>query len=176
VLAYHPGIPRAPVETRRWCFKESRHLSFALEERLPLVDILLVENNEGDIRLAEEALRETDFDATLHVVRDGIEALDFLSREGPYSDAPRPSLILLDLNMPRLGGREVLERIKQDDALKSIPVVVLSTSSAREDVALSYQLHANCYFTKPPELNAYLDMVQSIERFWLQMVDLPPAS
>jgi chemotaxis family two-component system response regulator Rcp1 len=152
-------------------------LSFALlEERLPLVDILLVENNEGDIRLAEEALRETDFDATLHVVRDGIEALDFLGREGPYADAPRPSLILLDLNMPRLGGREVLERIKEDDELKSIPVVVLSTSSAQEDVELSYQLHANCYFTKPPELNAYLDMVQNIERFWLQLVDLPPAS
>lgn len=165
------------VECARWqAFEGIRLLSFACNNGLPLVDILLVENNEGDIRLAEEALRETDFDATLHVVRDGVEALEFLNHEGPYGDAPRPTLILLDLNMPRLGGREVLGQIKEDDGLKSIPVVVLSTSSASEDVALSYKLHANCYFTKPPELNEYLDMVKSIERFWLELVDLPPSA
>jgi chemotaxis family two-component system response regulator Rcp1 len=138
-------------------------------------DILLIENNEGDICLTEEALKEGDGRANLHVVRDGVEALAFLRHENGYEEVPRPSLILLDLNMPRLSGREVLTRLKADSGLCAIPVVVLSTSSAIEDVQLSYQLHANCYFTKPSDLNEYMAMVHNIEQFWLKQVDLPPA-
>jgi len=136
-------------------------------------DVLMVENNEGDIFLAEEALKESASTVRLHVVRDGVQALAFLRREGIHRDAPRPRLILLDLNIPRLSGREVLFEIKSDHDLKTIPVVVLSTSADQEDVRLSYELHANCYITKPPELGEYLRMVHAIEHFWLDLVNPP---
>ncbi len=137
------------------------------------VVILLVEDNPGDIRLTEEALKEGKVRNSLHVVMDGEEAMAFLRNEGEYTDAPRPDLILLDLNLPRKDGREVLAEIKDDDDLKCIPVVVLTTSQAEEDVARTYNLHANCYITKPVDLEQFLNVVRSIEDFWLSVVKLP---
>ncbi len=166
-----PHEPHAPILNRT---RPEVRVPVALEASGgPAADILLVENNEGDIFLAQEALKDSALEIRLHVVRDGVDARAFLRREGPHAAAPRPKMILLDLNMPRLSGREVLQQIKQDPELMTIPVVVLSTSSTAEDVRLSYELHANCYITKPPELSAYLDMVKDIERFWLSQVDLP---
>jgi CheY-like chemotaxis protein len=133
------------------------------------VDILLVEDSPGDVRLTREALREAKVPLTLHVVIDGAEALEFLSREGRFGDAPRPSLILLDFNLPRMGGAELLERIKRDPSLMSIPVVVLTTSESPADVAQSYQLHANCYITKPVDLEVYSEVFH----FWLSVARLP---
>ncbi len=147
----------------------------AADDRTSQATILLIENNEGDICLADEALKNGGIPVRLHVVRNGVDALAFLNRTGAYKAAPRPALILLDLNMPRLDGREVLARIKTNDALKAIPVIVLSTSSSREDVLRSYELHANCYLTKPTELSEYLELVHAMKQFWLQMADLPPA-
>jgi chemotaxis family two-component system response regulator Rcp1 len=135
--------------------------------------ILLVEDNPGDIRLTEEALKEGKVRNSLHVVMDGEEAMAFLKKNGEYADAPRPDLILLDLNLPRKDGREVLAEIKDDDDLKCIPVVVLTTSQAEEDVARTYDLHANCYITKPVDLEQFLNVVRSIEEFWLSVVKLP---
>ena len=138
------------------------------------VEILLVEDNPGDVRLTIEALREGKMHNTLHVVGDGVEALAFLHREGQYADAPMPDLILLDLNLPKKDGREVLTELKEDPALRTIPVVVLTTSKAEEDVLKTYDLHANCYVTKPVDLEKFIVVVRSIDVFWLTVVTLPP--
>jgi two-component system, chemotaxis family, response regulator Rcp1 len=139
------------------------------------VEILLVEDNPGDVRLTKEALREGKVYNNLHWAKDGVEALEFLRREGKHAKAPRPDIILLDLNLPKKDGREVLEIIKGDDGLKHIPVVVLTTSKAEEDVVKSYALHANCYVTKPVDLEKFIVVVRSIDRFWLTVVTLPPS-
>jgi len=136
-------------------------------------EILLVEDNPGDVRLAVEALREGQVGNNLRVATDGVEALAYLRREGSFVDAPRPDLILLDLNLPRKDGREVLAELKVDEALRTIPVVILTSSKADEDIARSYDLHANCYLTKPVDLDEYLAVVKAIEGFWLTVVALP---
>ena len=135
--------------------------------------ILLVEDNPGDVRLTIEALKEGKILNEVSVVEDGIEALAFLRRAGKYSEASRPDLILLDLNLPKKDGREVLEEIKQDSDLKKIPVVVLTTSAAERDILRAYNLHANCYITKPVDLEQFIRVVQVIEDFWLTIVKLP---
>ena len=137
------------------------------------IEILLVEDNPGDVRLTIEGLNEGKVRNNLHVARDGVEALAFLRREGEFGDAVRPDLILLDLNLPRKDGREVLADIKSDPDLKTIPVVVLTTSRAEQDVLHSYQLQANCYITKPVDLEQFITVVKSIEDFWLTIVTLP---
>jgi CheY-like chemotaxis protein len=145
------------------------------QELAPPIEILIVEDNPGDVRLTKEALREGKVYNNLHWAKDGVEALEFLRREGRHANAPRPDIILLDLNLPRKDGREVLSEIKTDDRLKQIPVVVLTTSKAEQDVLRSYELHANCYVTKPVDLEKFIVVVQSIDRFWLTVVTLPPA-
>ena len=137
------------------------------------IDILMVEDNPGDIRLTLEALKENKLNNSLHVVKDGVQAMAFLRREGEYTAAPRPDLILLDLNLPKKDGREVLAEIKADPALMRIPVVILTTSQAEEDILRSYNLHANCFVTKPVDLDQFIRVVQSIEQFWLTIVKLP---
>lgn len=137
------------------------------------IEILLVEDNPGDVRLTIEALKEAKVINHLTVVKDGMEALAFLRRQGSYTAAPRPHLIVLDLNLPRKDGREVLADIKADDSLKRIPVVVLTTSQDEQDVLKSYNLHANCYITKPVDLDQFVRVVRSIEDFWLGIVVLP---
>lgn len=138
-----------------------------------MVDILLVEDNEGDARLAKEAMRDSKIRNTIHHVVDGEEAMAFLRKEGKYSKESRPDLILLDLNLPKKDGREVLAEIKGDETLRRIPVVILTVSSAEEDILKSYNLHANCYITKPIDLDQFLKVVRSIEDFWLTIVKLP---
>ncbi len=137
------------------------------------VDILLVEDNAGDARLMEEALAEAKIRNRLHVMADGVEALAYLRRQDTFAGASRPDLILLDLNMPRKDGREVLAEIKGDVDLRRIPVVILSTSQAEADIARAYDLHANCYITKPLNVEQLITVVQSIEDFWLTIVKLP---
>ena len=137
------------------------------------IEILLVEDNPGDVRLTKEALHEGKVYSNLHWVRDGVEAMAFLRRENAHRGAPCPDIILLDLNLPRMDGREVLSAIKNDDLFLQIPVVVLTTSSAEDDVARSYKLHANCYVTKPVDLDKFLQVVKSIDSFWLTVVTLP---
>jgi two-component system, chemotaxis family, response regulator Rcp1 len=139
------------------------------------IELLLVEDSEPDVRLTIEALREAKVKNRLWVVDDGVEALEFLRQQGRHADAPRPDLILLDLNLPRKDGRQVLKEIKNDDSLKRIPVVVLTTSKSEEDVLRAYELHANCYITKPVDFNRFMDVVKSIENFWLTVVTLPDA-
>jgi CheY-like chemotaxis protein len=138
-----------------------------------VVDILLVEDNEGDARLAKEAMRDSKIRNTLHHVLDGEEAMAFLRKQGKHSNAPRPDLILLDLNLPKKDGRQVLAEIKDDEELKRIPVVILTVSSAEEDVLKAYNLHANCYITKPIDLSQFMKVVRSVEDFWLTIVKLP---
>lgn len=138
------------------------------------IEILLVEDSPSDAQLAIEALQSAKIANRLSHVEDGVEALEFLRREGKYRQAPRPDLILLDLNLPRKDGREVLEELKDDPQLKRIPVVVLTTSRAEQDVLRSYALHANCYITKPVDFEKFLEVVRSIESFWLFIVTLPP--
>jgi chemotaxis family two-component system response regulator Rcp1 len=138
------------------------------------IELLLVEDNPGDVRLTEEALREGKVRNHLHVAADGVEALAYLRREGQHAHAPKPDLILLDLNLPKKNGREVLEEIKADPDLRRIPVVILTVSKAEEDIMKSYNLHANCYITKPVDLDRFLEVVKSIEDFWLTVVVLPP--
>ena len=138
------------------------------------VEILLVEDNPGDVRLAREGLSECKIRNNLHVVEDGVKAMAFLRRQAEYAKAPRPDLVLLDLNLPRKDGREVLREVKEDEKLRTIPVVVLTTSKADEDILKSYSLHANCYVTKPMGLQQFLDVVRSIEDFWFTIVKLPP--
>jgi two-component system, chemotaxis family, response regulator Rcp1 len=137
------------------------------------VEILLVEDSPGDVRLTREALREGKVRNHLSVVIDGVEALAYLRREGRYADAPRPDVILLDLNLPRKDGREVLAEVKADERFKRIPVVILTTSRDEQDVLRSYDLHANCYITKPVDLDQFIAVVRSIETFWLTVVTLP---
>jgi CheY-like chemotaxis protein len=146
-----------------------------MDKSAPPVEILLVEDNLGDARLTREALKEGKVYNNLHWVKDGVEALEFLNRTGRHKSAPRPDIILLDLNLPKKDGREVLQVIKGDDRLMQIPVVVLTTSSAEEDVFRSYKLHANCYVTKPVDLDKFLQVVKSIDSFWLTVVTLPAA-
>jgi CheY-like chemotaxis protein len=136
------------------------------------MDILLVEDSPGDVRLMREAFRHTNGSVCLHVAMDGVEAMAFLRREGGNADSPRPDLILLDLNLPRMDGREVLARIKEDDGLKTIPTVILTTSNSASDIVGSYHLQANCYLTKPVQLEAFERLVKSISDFWLTKVQL----
>lgn len=138
------------------------------------IEILLVEDNPGDVRLTIEALKEAKVINHLTVVKDGMEALAFLRRQGSYTAAPRPHLIVLDLNLPRKDGREVLAEMKADEELRRIPVVVLTTSRSEEDVLRAYDLHANCFITKPVGLDQFLRIVESIHGFWLSIVTLPP--
>jgi len=137
------------------------------------VEILLVEDNPGDVRLTEEALKEGKVLNNIHLANDGVEAVSFLQKEGKYTDAVRPDLILLDLNLPKKDGREVLMEIKKDEALRRIPVVVLTTSMAEEDIIRTYDYHANCYITKPVDFDQFINVVKSIEDFWLNVVKLP---
>jgi chemotaxis family two-component system response regulator Rcp1 len=143
------------------------------QDNIKVIDILLVEDSEGDARLSLEAMRDSKIRNKMHHVVDGEEAMAFLRKEGKYSKAPRPDLILLDLNLPKKDGREVLAEIKNDDELKRIPVVVLTVSSAEEDILKSYNLHANCFITKPLDLGQFMKVVQSVEDFWLTIVKLP---
>jgi CheY-like chemotaxis protein len=144
-----------------------------MEGEMRLVEILLVEDNPGDARLATEALKDAKVKNNLHWVKDGVEAMAFLRREGKYADAPHPDVILLDLNLPRKDGREVLAEIKQDKDLKRIPVVILTVSNAEEDIIKTYNLHANCYIRKPVDLDQFIEVVKSIDYFWLTIVTLP---
>jgi len=136
-------------------------------------EVLLVEDSPGDVRLTREALKEGKVRNNLSVVSDGVEAMEFLRREGKYADAPRPDIVLLDLNMPRKDGREVLAEMKSDENLKRIPVVILTTSEAEQDILRTYDLHANCYLTKPVDLEQFISIVKSVEDFWLTIVQLP---
>lgn len=138
------------------------------------IEILLVEDNPGDVRLTVEAMKEAKVRNRMSVAADGEEAMAFLRRQGKYANASRPGLILLDLNLPKKDGREVLAEIKSDPTLRRIPVVVLTTSRAEEDIVKSYDLHANCFITKPVDLGQFLGVVRSIEDFWLEVVKLPP--
>lgn len=144
------------------------------EEMGKPIEILLVEDNPGDVRLTQEVFKESKIRNKLHVVKDGVEAMDFLRRQGKDTNGGRPDLILLDLNLPKKDGREVLAEIKADDDLKRIPVVVLTISKAEEDILRSYSLHANCYLTKPIEFEQFFNLVKYIEEFWLTIVKLPP--
>jgi len=137
------------------------------------IEVLLVEDSPGDVRLTEEAFRDANKAIHLHVASDGVEAMAFLKREGVYARAPRPELILLDLNLPKMDGREVLAHIKEDPDLKTIPTVILTTSEAEADIVKSYQLQANCYLSKPVQLDAFEALVKSINDFWLTKVKLP---
>ncbi len=137
------------------------------------IQILLVEDNPGDVELTREALHDTKVHMHLSVVNDGVEAMAFLRREGRFADAPRPDLILLDLNLPRKDGRGVLADVKQDPSLRHIPVVVLTSSQAEQDIVRAYELHANCYVTKPVDLDQFVKIVRSIEQFWFTVVKLP---
>ena len=139
------------------------------------IQVLLVEDNPGDVRLTREAFRDAKVHLEMHVVSDGMEAIDFLYRRGNYAACPRPDLILLDLNLPRKDGRDVLAEIKADMSLMMIPVVILTTSASDVDIESSYMLHANCYISKPVDLDGFLTVVRSIDSFWFSVVKLPPA-
>lgn len=145
-----------------------------LTAKAKMIEILLVEDSPTDVLIAREALSEAKLLNAIHVAEDGVEALEFLRRRGKFADTPRPDLILLDLNLPRKNGREVLTEIKTDEDLKSIPVIVLTTSSAEEDILRSYDLHANCYVVKPVEFVNFVEAVRSIHNFWFSVVTLPP--
>src|SRR5580658_1345955 len=137
------------------------------------IHVLLVEDSAGDVRLTQEAFRDANIAVHLHVANDGVEAMAFLNHQGVYAGSPRPDLTLLDLNMPKMDGRQVLAQIKKDESLKTIPTVILTTSDAEGDIAKSYQLQANCYLTKPVQLNAFEALVKSINDFWLTKARLP---
>jgi chemotaxis family two-component system response regulator Rcp1 len=138
------------------------------------IEVLLVEDSPGDVRLTQEAFRDTNSTIYLHVAADGVEAMAMLTQRGVHAKAPRPDLILLDLNLPKMDGREVLAQIKEDERLKTIPTVILTTSEAEADIVKSYQLQANCYLSKPVELDAFENLVKSINDFWLTKAKLPP--
>lgn len=144
-----------------------------MEKKIRPVNVLLVEDNPGDVRLTQEAFKEAKMSIQLDVTMDGAEAIKFLRREGEYADATTPDLILLDLNLPKKDGREVLKEIKTDDTLKRIPVVVLTTSNAEQDILKSYNLHVNCYINKPVDFEKFFDIIQKIEEFWLTTAILP---
>ena len=145
-----------------------------MKNKFKAVEILLIEDNPGDVRLTVEALKESKIINNLNVVDDGIEALSYLQKEGIYKDKPRPDLIILDLNLPKKDGREVLGEIKSEDSLKQIPIVILTTSEAEEDIIKSYELHANCYITKPVNMEQFIKVVKSVGDFWFSIVMLPP--
>jgi CheY-like chemotaxis protein len=145
-----------------------------MKRSVETIDILLVEDNPGDVRLTKEALKDAKVLNDVHVAQDGVEAMQFLHREGPYANAPVPDMILLDLNLPRKDGREVLAEIKEDPKLKRIPVVVLTTSKADEDIIRTYNLHANAYITKPVDLSRFIEIMHTLELFWFSIVKLPP--
>jgi CheY-like chemotaxis protein len=145
-----------------------------VEQGVKPIDVLLVEDDPGDVLMTREAFADHKLKNVLHVVDNGVDAMAFLRNEGPYADAPRPDLVLLDLNLPRMDGREVLAAVKADDELCSIPVVVLTTSEAEEDVLKSYQLHANAYVTKPVDFGRFLEVVRQIDDFFVTVVKLPP--
>ena len=138
------------------------------------IEVLLVEDNPGDVRLTREALKAGKVWSSLHVVADGVEALAFVRQQGVYANAPRPDIILLDLNLPKIDGREVLSNLKADENLKRIPVVILTTSQAEEDILKAYNLNANCYITKPVDFEQFIGVIRAIENFWLSVVKLPP--
>jgi CheY-like chemotaxis protein len=138
------------------------------------IEVLLVEDNPGDVRLTREALKDGKVSNNLSVAPDGVEALRFLRREGAYADAPRPDVVLLDLNLPKKDGRQVLQEMKADPSLRTIPVVILTSSEAERDIAGAYELQANCYITKPVDLDQFITVVRSIEDFWFSIVKLPP--
>ncbi len=138
------------------------------------IDILVVEDNAGDARLIKEVLNDNKIFSSLYIVNDGVEAMDFLLNKTKYKNSPRPDLIILDLNLPRKDGREVLNEIKTDENLMHIPIVIMTISQAEEDILRSYNLHANCYITKPIDLNQFIKVVKSIEEFWFSIVKLPP--
>jgi chemotaxis family two-component system response regulator Rcp1 len=138
------------------------------------VDILLVEDNPGDVRLTKEALRDAKVCNKIFVAKDGVEAMEFLRKEGSFADMPMPDIILLDLNLPRKDGREVLAEIKRDPKLKHIPVAILTSSKADEDILKAYNFHANCYITKPVDINGFVHIMHSLEEFWFTIVKLPP--
>jgi len=138
------------------------------------IDILLVEDNEGDAHLTREALKKAKVRNRVHTASDGVEAMEFLHREGKFADAPRPDLVLLDLNLPNMDGREVLEAMKADPALRTIPVVVVTSSAAEQDIVRTYSLNANCYVTKPVDLQQFFHVIGSVGDFWLDIVKLPP--
>lgn len=137
------------------------------------LEVLLVEDSPGDVRLTQEAFRDANMSIHLHVATDGVEAMSFLRREGAYAKSPRPDLILLDLNLPKMDGREVLAHIKADDSLHTIPTVILTTSESEADIVTSYELQANCYLSKPVQLDAFESLVKSINDFWLTKAKLP---
>jgi chemotaxis family two-component system response regulator Rcp1 len=145
----------------------------AIGETAMSIEVLLVEDSPGDVRLTQEAFRDANTSIHLHVASDGVEAMAFLRREGIHGQAPRPDIILLDLNLPKMDGREVLAHIKEDGTLKLIPTVILTTSDAEADIVKCYQLHANCYLKKPVQLDAFESLVKSINDFWLTKVELP---
>jgi chemotaxis family two-component system response regulator Rcp1 len=147
-----------------------------IESNLKPVEVLLVEDNSGDVRLTLEAMKEGKVINNLSIASDGVEAMAFLRKEGRHKDAARPDIILLDLNLPKKDGREVLAEIKADPSLRLIPVVVLTTSQAEEDILRTYNLHANCYVTKPVDLEQFINVVKSINDFWFSVVKLPPVT
>lgn len=145
-----------------------------INKKIKSVEILLVEDNSGDIRLTKEAMKDAKIINNLNVVEDGVEALAYLRKEGKFKGVKRPDLILLDINLPKKNGREVLAEIKQDIYLKQIPVVILTISNAEEDIINTYELHANCYITKPVDMEQFTKVVKSIDNFWFSIVKLPP--
>ena len=145
-----------------------------IKENIRPIEILLVDDNPGDIRLTQEALKESKVLNKIHVVEDGMETLEFLRKEGRFKNEITPDIILLDLNLPKINGQEVLTEIKNDELLKKIPVVILTISMAEEDILKSYELHANCYITKTVDMNQFIKIVRSIENFWFSIVRLPP--
>jgi chemotaxis family two-component system response regulator Rcp1 len=145
----------------------------SVERDVTAFEVLLVEDSPGDVRLTREAFKDAKVHINLHVAYDGAEAMAFVKREGVHADAPRPDMVLLDLNLPKKSGREVLEEIKEDPALMSIPVVILTTSASEQDILRSYLHHANCFITKPVDLEGFLTVVKSIDNFWLSIVKLP---
>jgi two-component system, chemotaxis family, response regulator Rcp1 len=138
------------------------------------IDILLVEDNEGDVHLTREALKKAKVSNRVYVANDGVEAMDFLRRQGAFPNAPRPDLVLLDLNLPNMDGREVLDEMKKDAHLRTIPVIVVTSSAAEQDVVRTYALNANAYVTKPVDLHQFLHVIGAVSDFWLQIVKLPP--
>ncbi len=144
-----------------------------MSEKIKLAEILLIEDNEGDVELTREAFEEARFKNNLHIAKDGDVALDFLFKRNKFEDAPTPDIILLDLNLPRTNGREVLEEVKSDENLKSIPVIVLTSSKADKDIIESYQLQANCYIVKPVDAVKFIEVIHQIENFWVGVVCLP---
>jgi two-component system, chemotaxis family, response regulator Rcp1 len=154
--------------------QEAQQIMDFISGKFALTHVLLVEDSDGDVRLTREALWEVNPSVCLHTAKDGVDAMIFLRQRGSHTSAPRPDLILLDLNMPKMDGREVLAEIKQDRHLKTIPIAILTTSEAAEDIAKSYQLQANCYLTKPVEWGHFKNLVNSINDFWLTRATLPP--